>query len=178
MTTVTGNKNKKEKVYIIISVIFLILTIITESIFFYIKIQNHKLDMLNAAAPIDQERITSLIQEFGQHLKNVYLTSPEEEIKKEIQENYRDFLSPNLLELWQNDPSKALGRITSSPWPDRIEVTSLSRTEEGIYLAIIKIIYMTSEEMVNGEIADSKNAFLKIKKINGQWFIDDIKVAK
>jgi len=117
------------------------------------------------------------IKEFGNRLKNVYLTAPEEEVKKAIEENYRDFLSPTLLNLWLEDPSKALGRVTSSPWPERIEfigVFLLSNDDQ--YIALGRIIEVTSVEMIEGGEASSQIAKFTIKKINGKWLIDNIEI--
>jgi len=41
------------------------------------------------------------------------LSSPN--IKDELRQAYKDFVSPELLEQWQQNPSQAPGRIVSSP---------------------------------------------------------------
>jgi hypothetical protein len=52
--------------------------------------------------------VSKTVDEFGKKLKSVSLQSPKEILEKQIIENYKEFLSPELLAGWINDPSKAL----------------------------------------------------------------------
>ena len=54
--------------------------------------------------------------------------------------NYGDYITPELLAKWQGDPQNAPGRMTSSPWPDRIEISNIERQPDGSYIANGKII--------------------------------------
>jgi len=58
-------------------------------------------------------------------------------------------LPPELLSKWINDSSKALGRIVSSPWPDRIEVKSINRINENKFIVAGEIVEMTSTGEAN-----------------------------
>ena len=172
-----NNKEKKEKIYKIIAIVLLIVTLMGELTLLGVKIRmiylNKESEKINRASM----EASVIIKEFGNQLKNVYLTAPEEEVKKAIEENYRDFLSPTLLNLWLEDPSKALGRVTSSPWPERIEfigVFLLSNDDQ--YIALGRIIEVTSVEMIEGGEASSQIAKFTIKKINGKWLIDNIEI--
>jgi len=69
----------------------------------------------------DVSIVSNIVEQFGKKLKLVSLQSPKEVLEKQIRENYEEFLSPELLAEWINDPSKALGRKSSSPWPERID---------------------------------------------------------
>lgn len=122
-------------------------------------------------------QVKSLVEEFGKKLQNVYLTSPKEKVKEDIEENYSDFLSPNLLMLWLEYPSKAMGRFTSSPWPDRIEVEEIEKIDESHYKVKGRVIEITSVEAVQGGVADSRDIELIVEKIEGKWLISDITVV-
>ena len=58
-------------------------------------------------------------------------------------------LPPELLSKWINDSSKALGRIVSSPWPDRIEVKSINRINENKFIVAGEIVEMTNTGEAN-----------------------------
>ena len=64
--------------------------------------------------------VRHLVTEFGSRLKNVSLLATEDTVKNSIRENYGDLVSPALLGKWHNDVNQAPGRVTSSPWPERM----------------------------------------------------------
>src|SRR3989338_9866599 len=79
-------------------------------------------------APIaDKAAVRSAVEEFGLKLKSVSLLAPPETLRSEIRANYADLVAPELLENWLREPSRAPGRETSSPWPERLE---MKRSEE------------------------------------------------
>jgi hypothetical protein len=80
------------------------------------------------------------------------------------------------LEVWVNEPQKAPGRYTSSPWPDRIEVTSAKKITDGFYEVQGEIIEITSVEKTNGGAAAKQPVTLAVRKIDNSWLIDDVKV--
>lgn len=118
-------------------------------------------------------QIENLVKNFGENLKNVFLMSPEDIVKDSLKENYEEFVSPALLEKWQNDTVNAPGRVSSSPWPERIDIVSIEKLSDFEYVVNGNIIDMTSVEMTQGGIAGSKPVTLNIKKIEDQWLIDD-----
>ncbi|MFD2444793.1 hypothetical protein ACFSO7_12535 [Bacillus sp. CGMCC 1.16607] len=118
--------------------------------------------------------ITNLITDFGSKLQNVSLLAPEESVKKSIEENYGDFISSPLLSKWMNNSEIALGRLVSSPWPDRIEVLSIVKVTENTYEVKGEIKEVTSVEKAQGGVAAKRPITLKVKKINNHWLIDDV----
>ena len=71
--------------------------------------------------------IRSAVTALGARLKNVSLLSPT--AAADMREHYGPYVTPELLAGWQADPASAPGRQTSSPWPDRIEITDVSAKE-------------------------------------------------
>src|SRR5512138_2049880 len=65
--------------------------------------------------------VKDLVENFGKRLQTVSLLAPD--AAQELQKQYSGFVAPTLLERWISDTSKAPGRMVSSPWPDRIEIT-------------------------------------------------------
>ncbi|MGE5631877.1 MAG: hypothetical protein ACM3TR_12380 [Caulobacteraceae bacterium] len=122
----------------------------------------------------DQEAVKSLVGSFGSKLQNVSLQAPKDAVAKSMQENYSDFVSQGLLEKWANDPLNAPGRLTSSPWPDRIEVQNIEKKSDNVYEVKGEIIEITSVEKVSGGVAAKRPVTLEVKKIDSRWLIDDV----
>ncbi|MGQ9824382.1 MAG: hypothetical protein ACUVSK_05195, partial [Desulfotomaculales bacterium] len=81
--------------------------------------------------PSGEEReraaVTALVEDFGGRLQAVSLLAPKEAVQKSIRENYGDLVMPALLAWWLENPAGAPGRELSSPWPDRIEIRSVTK---------------------------------------------------
>mgnify|MGYP001049093882 CR=1 FL=1 len=124
----------------------------------------------------DQTAIFKVVENFGQRLKNVSLLAPEDAVTKSIKENYSGYVSPELLALWQNDPAQALGRETSSPWPERIDIAQTVKLSDTEYQVKGDIIEVTSVEMAKGGYAAKRPLVLEVEKIDDQWLITSVSV--
>lgn len=113
---------------------------------------------------VDRKAVESLVESFGKKLQMVSLQSPKEILEKSMQENYGDLVSQELLTEWINDPLNAPGRLTSSPWPDRIEILNVEKSSENAYEVKGEIIEITSTEKESGGIAAKRPITLVIKK--------------
>ena len=122
----------------------------------------------------DEEAVASLVEGFGSKLQLVSLLAPKDIVEKSMKENYGDFVSEALLTEWASDPLSAPGRLTSSPWPDRIEVLSIVKLSEDTYEVKGKVIEITSTEKESGGIAAKRPITLMIRKFNSNWLIDDV----
>jgi hypothetical protein len=118
----------------------------------------------------DEAQVTSVIKNFGKKLHLVSLLAPEDVLKKSMQENYGEYVSPALIEQWLKDPINAPGRLTSSPWPDRIEILSIEKISEKTYEVKGEIIEITNVE--NNEIAAKRPIILEVEKTDGKWLIN------
>jgi len=124
----------------------------------------------------NQAEITAVkntVEDFGKALKNVSLLAPEEIAAQSIEDNYKDFLDPTLLAQWKADSSKALGRFTSSPWPDRIEISTVQRFGSGAYDISGNIIEVTGAEQTEGGLVVivKRPVDLIVVKLNDRWLI-------
>jgi hypothetical protein len=115
--------------------------------------------------------VQSVVEGFGRVLKNVSLLSPN--AAQEMEENYKEFLDPVLLSQWKADPSRAVGRMTSSPWPDSIEIASIKQFGSGAYDVSGKIIDMTSQ----GKMAGSRSVEIGVVNFEGKWLISGMAVT-
>lgn len=123
----------------------------------------------------DEDAVNSLVEEFGKRLQLVSLLAPENVLGESMQENYGEFVSPTLLEQWLKDPVNAPGRLTSSPWPDRIEILGTEKISEGAYEVKGEII-----EVANGndEIVAKRPITLVVEKIDRKWLINNAQIGE
>lgn len=126
------------------------------------------------SSEIDEEAVRSLVENFGSSLQKVSLQGPGDIVEKSMQENYSDFLSPELLQKLINDPQNAPGKLTSSPWPDRIEILSIEKTSEDTYKVDGEVIEITSVEKENGGVAARKPINLVVDKTGERWLINSV----
>lgn len=119
----------------------------------------------------DEERIRYVIESFGKRLQNVSLQSPN--ATQILQEQYAEWVSSDLLGIWMNDPSKAPGRIVSSPWPDRIEINTLTKEDPDRYVATGFVVEVTSMEVVSGGTAAKIPVRIVVQKDQGRWLITE-----
>jgi len=125
----------------------------------------------------DRQAVQRTIESFGKALKNVSLLSPA--VEEEMRKNYSQYITPELLDIWSRHPMQALGRLTSSPWPDRIEVSDISKLDSSTYIVLGKIIELTSEQEVAGGIASSRLAgFALIKSETGKWLVSSVALTQ
>lgn len=122
----------------------------------------------------DEKAVTGMVEAFGKKLQTVSLLAPKDVLEKSMKENYGEFVSQALLNQWINDPENAPGRLTSSPWPDRIEVRDAKRVSEGIYEVNGEIIEITSTEQANDGIAAKRPITVTVKKADSKWLIEAV----
>jgi hypothetical protein len=115
-----------------------------------------------------EEAVRGLVEAFGRKLQMVSVLAPEDILRASMREHYADYVSPALLEAWLNDPESAPGRLTSSPWPDRIEVRSVEKKADDAYRVEGDIIETTSAD---GEPAAKRPVTLEVRNVDGRWRI-------
>lgn len=113
--------------------------------------------------------VRQLVLDFGSKLQQVSLAADRDRVRTAIEERYAPYVTPELLAAWMANPDRAPGRETSSPWPDRVNVATI--TQQGRSRIVNgEIIYMTSAEAA-GESADTVPYVAQVTQIDGQWKI-------
>ena len=125
----------------------------------------------------DKQSVTDLVTDFGDKLQMVSLLAPANTVKQSMQENYEKFVSPDLLAKWQSDPANAPGRVSSSPWPDRIEVSSVQKLSDDSYEVKGEVIEITSTEVGSDKAAARRPITCTVKKLAQGWRIDAVKLG-
>jgi len=123
----------------------------------------------------EKAQITELIDNFGHELTNVTMIDPENVVAEQIKEHYTPYLTPNLLSKWVFDPSLAMGRTTSSPWPDRIEVDSMEKVDNDRIKVQGYVVWVASGGQNGLEVTATVPALFFVKKdfSTGKFLIDD-----
>ena len=119
----------------------------------------------------EEAAVQDLVKSFGKRLQAVSLQAPD--ATQEIQDQYSDFVEPALLESWMNNIAEAPGRIVSSPWPDRIEISALSREDSDRYVVDGFVIEVTSLELANGGAAARIPVRITVRNDQGRWLISE-----
>ncbi|RJQ36166.1 hypothetical protein C4552_04385 [Candidatus Parcubacteria bacterium] len=124
------------------------------------------------AAERDDAAVRSRVEEFGRRLASVPLLAPADAAAAAMEEQYREFVAPDLLAAWQREPLAAPGRLTSSPWPDRIEITGLDYAPPGVYTVRGNIVEVTSADIASGSAAAVRRPVtLIVEWRGGRWLI-------
>jgi hypothetical protein len=116
--------------------------------------------------------IIKVVEAFGKRLQSVSLLSPD--VGQEIVREYSEFISPGLLEKWISDPNRAPGRMVSSPWPERIEVISISEISEDIYSVRGEIVEVTSSELISGGAKNTVPVQIRVESFDSCWLITEM----
>ena len=96
----------------------------------------------------DNERVVrQTVTEFGQALKQVPLSADRETAIPAMEQHYGKLVSPSLLDAWSANPPAAPGRLTSSPWPDRIEIDTVLAVSANEFRVTGRVMEMTSVEV-------------------------------
>jgi len=156
---------RRNQLYIIIAVIvFLMAAFIIYSIY------------NNDNSKDESKDVIVLVEDFGSTLKNVSLLAPRDLVIEAIEANYSPYVTDELMQSWLAHPRRAPGRTTSSPWPERIEITEVKRLSEGEFSVKGRIVEVTSSE-AGGGAAVYRPVELIVRKVGNKWLIDDIRVG-
>lgn len=123
----------------------------------------------------DEADIRALVQIFGSRLQNVALLAPD--AAQQIEDQYSEFVTPELLAGWIADPATAPGRVTSSPWPDRIEVDAIHFISPGLYHLTVRVIEITSTEVDTDKAAVEYEVSITVSMQDGRRQISDYRVT-
>lgn len=156
---------RKNQFYIIIAVLVVLM-----ALFIIYSIKNE------GSSNNDNDEVIRLVEDFGGTLKNVSLLAPRDLVIQAIKENYSPYVTDELLQKWMNSPRSAPGKTTSSPWPQRIEVTEIDRLSEDEYSIKGRISEVTSTEAESGGAFAFRPIDLIVRRVENKWLIDEVTV--
>ena len=122
-------------------------------------------------AQIDEAAIHQVVTDFGAQLQKVSLLASSTQVAAEVQAYYAPYLSQDLLNSWKQNPTLAFGRQTSSPWPDRIEIQSITPQNGGLYRVDAHIIEVANAASNTQQAVALDPIVLMLANQNGVWQI-------
>jgi len=134
--------------------IILILVALGAYFFFHAKSSNQGTGESAARATVET---------FGEQMQKVSLLAPD--ASSTMATVYGAYVTPGLLASWESAPQSAPGRHTSSPWPDHIQVTTISQ-QGASYVVNGAVVLMTSTGL-----AGVVPVVLQVVPQNGTWLI-------
>ncbi len=157
----------QDRKYILLFLIIALLSISGYFLYQTYSIKNQSVEQQN-----DYEEIVvkNLVDGFGRSLKNVSLLAKPKAVAEDIKNNYSPFVSQDLILQWTENLVAAPGRTVSSPWPDRIEITSLEKLADQ-YTVAGSIIYVTAQDLLEGKFSDKRGITLVVEKKDNSWLI-------
>jgi len=128
---------------------------------------------VDTAAPLDPERaVRRLVTLFGSRMQAVSLLAPDSLAASRLQEAYGTLVTPDLLSDWMARPATAPGRRVSSPWPDRIEVKSVTPAGVDEYVVTGALVYASSASGESAARAAARPVRLRVRRSgDGGWRI-------
>ncbi|MFF2754983.1 hypothetical protein ACFVR1_14685 [Psychrobacillus sp. NPDC058041] len=122
----------------------------------------------------EEQTVLGVVEKFGKSLQHVSLLGPKEQLEENMQDYYGDIVSPELIKQWLTDPIKAPGRLSSSPWPDRIDIITKEKKSEHAYTLSGEIIEIANIDEVVSKIPIK----LVVEKVRDQWLINEVTLGK
>jgi hypothetical protein len=114
------------------------------------------------APTCDTPRVLTAVARFGERIQSVSLLAPDSVLEAAVRSAYEPVVTRELLAGWTADPASAPGRDVSSPWPDRIDVTSVEAADGGVCRVEGDLVYVTSVEAAQGGAADRVPVVLEL----------------
>jgi hypothetical protein len=115
--------------------------------------------------------VTTVVTEFGRRLRMVALLAPKEQMTKSMDEAYSGLVAAGLLATWKSNPEKAPGKRTSSPSPERIDISSITTKGHDAYVVKGKVILLTAQERREGGVFQANPVTMTVSQQNGRWVI-------
>jgi hypothetical protein len=121
----------------------------------------------------DSAQIAELVHRFGERLRMVSLIGPRDIAVRTLREQYGPLVTNDLLARWIDDPTTAVGRQVSNPWPQRLEINDLHADSAEAWLARANIVHVTSADTT--QVVDRTPVTLHVvRDTAGVWRISDV----
>lgn len=124
----------------------------------------------------EDTQVRTVVEAFGKSLKQVSLTAEPQVASETIINTYAPYLTSTLLNSWALEPDLALGKVASSPWPERIEITQITKSSDSEYHVMGNIIQVTSDTLNQEHGASQDPLDIIVQKVNNEWLINEAKL--
>ena len=111
-----------------------------------------------------------VVENFGLRLKDVSILAPPILVATAMDTHYAPYVASETLAEWKANPDSAPGRLTSSPWPERIEVGTTTREDQTAQVEGVVVEY-TSEIAAHGGQAVGYPVVVTLERRTEGWKI-------
>jgi hypothetical protein len=118
--------------------------------------------------------VAGITNAFGANLKMVSLLADKDDVAASMDIHYKPFVTPELLAEWKADPTLAPGRQTSSPFPDKIEVASVSKINSRTYKVTGNVLEVANGTKGSTQVVSVYPITLTYKNFDGTWLITEL----
>jgi hypothetical protein len=122
----------------------------------------------------DDAGARAVVERLGERMKDISLLGPDSVVRLEIRDAYGQLVVPELLDVWRADPVNAPGRLVSSPWPDRIDIRSVTGASPGECRVEGDVVYVTSAD--TGAADRREDVVISVRNADG-WRITAYEAA-
>ena len=142
------------------------------------RTENYAVEAINPEEIDDVRQVTSVVETFGRRLRMVPLLASEMILTDRMQKYYGDLVTTDLIAYWIYSPRDAPGMIVSDPWPDHIEIHTVSAASGNRYMVTGKIVEVTNEAVQNGPAIARRDITLYLKNTAGGWRISNVQLGE
>ncbi len=124
-----------------------------------------------ASDPAEVQAVRTVVLEFGKRLRSVAVLAPKAVAAAAMDQAYANFVAQDLLATWKGNPEKAPGKLTSSPSPERIDITSVKPAGREAYAVSGKVILLTDQERRSGGVFQANPVEITVARQQDKWVI-------
>jgi hypothetical protein len=123
-----------------------------------------------AAAPCQRAAARAVVGAFGRRLRLVATLAPKAIAAEAMGKAHAGLVAPELLAAWKASPETAPGKRTSSPSPERIDITAI-RAGRRACVVSGTLILLTAQERREGGVFQANPVTITVAQQHGQWLI-------
>jgi hypothetical protein len=122
------------------------------------------------SSSLDEGAVRQAVTGFGAKLQTVSLLAPEADRRAAMEANYSSYVAPELIDAWLAGGADALGRSTSSPWPDHIDIVQV-RAQGAQYVVEGNVVEVANAVAGNTSPVATYPVTLTLEKRGDAWLI-------
>jgi hypothetical protein len=127
-----------------------------------------------SSPPADElATVEGVVKAFGLRMQKVSVLA--DAASQQMDHEYTGLVTPELIAKWKATSTEAVGRVTSSPWPEKIEIVTTSKIDANTYKVEGNVIEVTSDSAHKGGPAAIYPVIIELQKRNDVWLIASFK---
>lgn len=132
---------------------------------------NNKTNTTKSGTPISEseEVVRTKLLSLGEKMDLVYTKAAD--FKNQVQVQYATYLTPTLIKDWQSNPDQALAKTSIDTYPDRIEIQSITKKSDVMYVAQATVIEV---DLQSSQVVSAYPITVTFENKLGEWYITKV----